>query len=88
MTFVLCSYGSELFPVVLPYLYPLAHICQHGSIYSTLAVATERFLSVCRPDRCLLQGEKGVKIENTFSKYFQLWGEPIYNLLYSKCGIN
>ena len=57
MTFVLCSYGSELFPVVLPYLYPLAHICQHGSIYSTLAVATERFLSVCRPDRCLLQGD-------------------------------
>ena len=26
-------------------------IAQHGSVCTTLAVATERFLSVCRPER-------------------------------------
>jgi len=43
------SYALNIFPWVVPYLYPLTQIAQQGSVYSTLAVALERYLAVCRP---------------------------------------
>ena len=47
----LLSYSHTVLPWTVPALYPLVQIAHHGSVCSTLAVATERFLSVCRPDR-------------------------------------
>ena len=38
-------------PWTVPALYPLVQIAHHGSVCTTLAVATERFLSVCQPER-------------------------------------
>jgi hypothetical protein len=45
------SYAPEIFPWVVPYLYPLTQMAQQGSVYTTMAVAAERFLAVCQPYR-------------------------------------
>ena len=49
----LISYSHTVLPWTVPALYPLVQIAHHGSVCTTLAVATERFLSVCRPERLL-----------------------------------
>jgi len=43
------EYDKQVFPYLVPYVLPLAQIAQTGSIYSTLAVAIERYVSVCHP---------------------------------------
>jgi len=43
------AYFDHVFPYIVPYILPLAQIALTGSIYSTLAVAIERYVSVCHP---------------------------------------
>merc|ERR1712227_327239 len=43
------AYFDHVFPYIVPYILPLAQIALTGSIYSTLAVAIERYTSVCHP---------------------------------------
>ena len=40
---------ETLFPRLVPYLLPLIHICLTGSVYTTIAVAVERCLTVLAP---------------------------------------
>ncbi len=39
----------RLFPHVLPYLYPVTLIVQHGSLLTTVALALERYVTTCHP---------------------------------------
>jgi len=43
------TYNKEVAPYIVPYILPMAQIALTGSIYSTLAVAIERYVSVCHP---------------------------------------
>ena len=40
---------ESVFPVLLPYLLPLIHISLTGSVYTTIAVASERCITVLAP---------------------------------------
>ena len=40
---------SVRFTYSIPYLLPLAHIAMTGSIYTTMAIAIERYITVCHP---------------------------------------
>ena len=42
-------YTKHIFPLLLPFLYPLIHICLTGSVYTTMAVAMERCVTVLVP---------------------------------------
>ena len=42
-------YFNQVFPYIVPTVLPFAQIALTGSIYCTLAVAIERYLSVCHP---------------------------------------
>ena len=45
-----CPLPQEtLFPRLVPYLLPLIHVCLTGSVYTTIAVAVERCLTVLAP---------------------------------------
>ena len=47
-------------PLVTPYTVPIIHISLTGSVYSVLAVATERFITVCFPfTQCTMCGGLG-----------------------------
>jgi len=43
------SYEQKVWPYIIPTVLPLAQIALTGSIYSTLALAIERYISVCHP---------------------------------------
>lgn len=43
------EYKDGVAPYIIPYILPMAQIALTGSIYSTLAVAIERYVSVCHP---------------------------------------
>merc|ERR1712241_984656 len=43
------TYNEDVAPYIGPYVLPMAQIALTGSIYSTLAVAIERYVSVCHP---------------------------------------
>jgi len=43
------TYTSSIFPFLVPYLLGLIHIALMGSIYTTIAVAVERAVTVCAP---------------------------------------
>ncbi|XP_059084570.1 FMRFamide receptor-like [Tigriopus californicus] len=45
------SYSEGVFPYIVPVVLPFAQISLTGSIYCTLAVAIERYVSVCHPLR-------------------------------------
>ena len=34
---------------ILPYMLPIIHIALLGSIYSTVALAAERYITICHP---------------------------------------
>jgi hypothetical protein len=40
---------SVRFTYSIPYLLPLAHIAMTGSIYTTMTIAIERYITVCHP---------------------------------------
>ena len=42
---------SRVFPLVLPYLYPCTLMAQHGSLFTTVAVAMERYVTSCHPHK-------------------------------------
>ena len=42
-------YATNIFPHLIPVLLPLAQISLTVSIYATIGVAVERFVSVCSP---------------------------------------
>ncbi|CAG7726373.1 unnamed protein product [Allacma fusca] len=42
-------YTEYLYPYLIIYLFPVAHIAQTGSVYFTLVVTIERYFAVCRP---------------------------------------
>ena len=43
------SSQDSVFPFFLPYLLPLIHIALTGSVYTTIAVAVERCITVLAP---------------------------------------
>lgn len=43
------SYNMKVHPYIVPWVLPLAQIANTASIYSTVVVAMERYVSVCRP---------------------------------------
>ena len=49
--FFFAFYYRELFPYLVPFVYPLALIAQTGSVYTTLAVTIERYIVICWPLR-------------------------------------
>ena len=49
--FFFAFYYRELFPYLMPFVYPLALIAQTGSVYTTLAVTIERYIVICWPLR-------------------------------------
>ena len=49
--FSLSIFDTIIFPHVAPILFPLAQIALQGSIYTTIAVTTERYLAICHSDR-------------------------------------
>ena len=40
---------DHVYPFLMPYLLPLIHVCLTGSVYTTIAVAVERCLTVLAP---------------------------------------
>ena len=42
---------ARVFPLVLPYLYPCTLMAQHGSLFTTVAVAMERYVTSCHPHK-------------------------------------
>ena len=40
---------STFYTYSIPYLLPVGHIALTGSIYSTVAIAVERYITVCHP---------------------------------------
>ena len=42
-------FQEDIFPFLLPYLLPLIHITLTGSVYTTIAVAVERCVTVLAP---------------------------------------
>ena len=49
--FFFSFYYRELFPYIIPSVYPLGLIAQTGSVYSTLCVTIERYIVICWPLR-------------------------------------
>ena len=49
--FFFAFYYRQLFPYLVPFVYPLALIAQTGSVYTTLAVTIERYIVICWPLR-------------------------------------
>jgi hypothetical protein len=49
-------------PYLTPVTLPLIHIALTGSVYSVVAVALERFITVCYPfTQCKVSKKKGVR---------------------------
>ena len=54
------SFSVWVLPLVTPFTVPIIHISLTGSVYSVLAVATERFITVCFPfTQCTMCGGLG-----------------------------
>ena len=45
------SYEQTILPTLLPILLPLTQMTLVGSVYTTLAVAVERYMAICQPYR-------------------------------------
>ena len=43
------GYTLDVKIYLLPYLLPIIHIALLGSIYSTVALAAERYITICHP---------------------------------------
>ena len=43
------DYTQNVKLYILPYLLPIIHMALLGSIYSTVALATERYITICHP---------------------------------------
>jgi len=43
------EYTSKVKLYMLPYALPIIHMALLGSIYSTVALAAERYITVCHP---------------------------------------
>lgn len=50
-TGMLFTYFYNVYPRIMPFVYPLATIVQTASVYLTLTVSLERFVAVCHPFR-------------------------------------
>ena len=50
-----------VFPFFLPYLLPLIHIALTGSVYTTIAVAVERCITVLAPFTSIKVRQKMIK---------------------------
>ena len=42
---------ASVFPVLAPYIYPCTLVAQHCSLFTTVAVAGERYLQSCHPHK-------------------------------------
>ena len=54
---------------ILPYILPIIHIALLGSIYSTVALAAERYITICHPFmryRCALKKKKILGVPRIF----------------------
>ena len=49
ISFIYLMFQEDIFPFLLPYLLPLIHITLTGSVYTTIAVAVERCVTVLAP---------------------------------------
>ena len=57
---------------ILPYILPIIHIALLGSIYSTVALAAERYITICHPFmryRCALKKKYWVSQESLFELF-------------------
>ena len=43
------GYTKDVKILLLPYILPIIHIALIGSIYSTVALAVERYITICHP---------------------------------------
>ncbi|XP_023337723.1 FMRFamide receptor [Eurytemora carolleeae] len=51
------TYRTNIEPVILPVLLPLTQVTLTGSVYSVVAVAVERYYTICRPFKYNMMGE-------------------------------
>ena len=59
---------------ILPYILPIIHIALLGSIYSTVALAAERYITICHPFmryRCALK-KKILGVPRIFFELFSI----------------
>ena len=57
------TYSVKLY--LLPYILPIIHVALLGSIYSTVALAAERYITICHPFmryRCESKSSKKLKV--------------------------
>ena len=45
------NYSIYIFPHLIPFILPMAQISLTNSVYTTVAVAAERFMSICQPQQ-------------------------------------
>ena len=77
---------------ILPYILPIIHIALLGSIYSTVALAAERYITICHPFmryRCALKKKYWVSQESFFELFSILLLQVIlpWHNFYSSRGI-
>ena len=74
------EFNVWVYPYITPYSFPIIHISLTGSVYSVVAVALERFITVCFPfTQCNMCGGLGYiipivlfSIFYNFIKFFEL----------------